>query len=353
MKSLSSHIIPCLNRFIAAITVCLMMAACSNSNNDDDLGVNDVRVAFSLSVADATQTRAVNDGWDDYDPSIEGTGYENLINSNDIMIKICDRSGNAIADVEDLHVTPVNDINGTRYDITGTWKEAKALLERASKVMVIANCNAGDKNMEPLSELSFSIGSYNKKYIPMWGVAPLPKLTLGSNNKLPESISMLRAMAKVSVRLRNDMITNYGYSISNIKICRYNTAGYCLPNSYEDAMRTTDIKFANSLHAFSSMAESLDFSTTGVVYLPEYDNTSGDANPSTIGVTLTRNGKPEGTYTLYFRNYDSDGAPTGMPYDIQRNHYYQYTIYKESDKIIVTLHVRKWNPREYGEDIIM
>lgn len=158
---------------------------------------------------------------------------------------------------------------------------------------------------------------------------------------------MLRAMAKVSVSLRTDM-AEYGYAIGNMTVNNYNTKGYCVPKTFNEVDNTSEVRFANSLNVLDSHADKIALPTTAPLYLPEYDNSG--ANPTTITVNLNRNGKLEGTYTLYFRNYDSDGKPTGPTYPIQRNHYYQYLIYKETGKIIVTLHVRKWNRRIYPEN---
>lgn len=181
----------------------------------------------------------------------------------------------------------------------------------------------------------------------MWGVVKIPTtLTLGKQNQLP-NIQMLRAMAKVSVKLRDDM-TDYGYAIGSMTVNNYNTKGYCAPKTFNEVDNTKDIRFANSLNVLESHADNIALPTTTPLYLPEYDNSG--ANPTTITVNLNRNGKLEGTYTLEFRQYGTDGKPTGTPYPIQRNHYYEYWIYKETGKIIVTLHVRKWNRRIYPEN---
>ena len=181
----------------------------------------------------------------------------------------------------------------------------------------------------------------------MWGVVKIPgTLALGKQNKLRD-IQMLRAMAKVSVKRRTDM-AEYGYSIGSMTVNNYNTKGYCVPKTFNEVDNTSEVRFANSLNVLDSHADKIALPTTAPLYLPEYDNSG--TNPTTITVNLNRNGTLEGTYTLYFRNYDSDGKPTGPTYPIQRNHYYQYLIYKETGKIIVTLHVRKWNRRIYPEN---
>lgn len=335
-----------IQRVAFVIMLCMVMAACSDSD-DDAVGTEDVSVAFTLTVADATSTRADNDGWDDYSPAQDGILNENMVNTDDIIIAIYDDQGNKVDIVEDLRVTKISDASGTgtMYAITGVWRNAKPNVERAKRLMVMANCNTsvwGDP-----STLTYDLLPEERKYIPMWGVVKIPAtLTLGKQNKL-HNIRMLRAMAKVSVKLRDDM-TDYGYAIGSMTVNNYNTKGYCVPKTFNEVDNTSDVRFANSLNVLDSHADNIALSTTAPLYLPEYDNSG--TNPTTITVNLNRNGTLEGTYTLYFRNYDSDGKPTGSTYPIQRNHYYQYLIYKETGKIIVTLHVRKWNRRIYPEN---
>lgn len=335
-----------IQRVAFVIMLCMVMAACSDSD-DDAVGTEDVSVAFTLTVADATSTRAENDGWDDYSPAQDGILNENMVNTDDIIIAIYDDKGNKVDIVEDLRVTKISDASGTgtMYAITGVWRNAKPNVERAKRLMVMANCNTsvwGDP-----STLTYDLLPEERKYIPMWGVVKIPEaLMLGKQNKL-HNIRMLRAMAKVSVKLRDDM-TDYGYAIGSMSVNNYNTKGYCVPKTFNEVDNTSEVRFANSLNVLDSHADKIALPTTAPLYLPEYDNSG--INPTTITVNLNRGGKLEGTYTLEFRNYDSDGKPTGPTYPIQRNHYYQYWIYKEKGKMIVTLHVRKWNRRIYPED---
>ena len=337
-----------IQKFAFIIMLCMVMAACSDSD-DNAIDMDDVQVAFTLTVADAAPTRGgENEGWDNYNPGQEGILDENLIYINDIVVSIYDGDGNKLDDVDDLHVFDISASGGAGtkyYAITGVWHNAKPNVEKAKRIMVLANCNA--KTTDNPAELIYNLYPDTRKYIPMWGVVAVPgTLILGKQNKLP-SISMLRAMAKVSVNLRTDMET-YGYSISSMTVNNYNTKGYCVPKTFNEVDNTSEVRFANSLNVLDSYADKIALSTTAPLYLPEYDNSG--ANPTTITVNLNRNGTFEGTYTLEFRNYDSDGKPIGSTYPIQRNHYYQYWIYKESGKIIVTLHVRKWNRRIYPED---
>ena len=337
-----------IHRVAYIVMVVMVMAACSDSD-DDAVGMNDVSVAFTLTVADAATTRGgENEGWDNYSPAQNGILNENSINTNDVVIAIYDGEGKWVDNVEDLRVTKISDTSGTTgtmYAITGVWRNAKQNVEKAKRVMVMANCNASV--WKDPSTLTYNIDTETRKYIPMWGVVAIPAtLTLGKQNQLP-NIQMLRAMAKVSVKLRTDMAA-YGYTINSMTVNNYNTQGYCAPTTFNKVDNTSEVRFSNSLNVLESYADNIPLSTTAPLYLPEYDNSG--TNPATITVNLDRNGAHEGTYTLEFRNYDTDGKPTGMPYPIQRNHYYEYWIYKETGKIIVTLHVRKWNRRIYPEN---
>lgn len=336
-----------IHRVAYIVMVVMVMAACSDGD-DDAVGMNDVSVAFTLTVADAATTRGgENEGWDNYTPGQDGILNENSINTNDVVIAIYDGDGNKLDNVEDLRVTKISDTSGsgTTYAITGVWRNAKQKVEKAKRVMVMANCNTSAWS-DP-SKLTYDLLPGERKYIPMWGVVAIPAtLTLGKQNQLP-NIQMLRAMAKVSVKLRKDM-TDYGYAIGSMTVNNYNTQGYCVPKTFNEVNNTSEVRFANSLNVLKSHADNIALSTTAPLYLPEYDNSG--ANPTMITVNLNRNGTHEGTYTLEFKQYDTDGKPTGMPYSIQRNHYYQYLIYKETGKIIVTLHVRKWNRRIYPEN---
>ena len=334
--------------------MCVVMAACSSDSDDDNaVGSDDVRVAFTMSIAEAMPTRAANNGWADYDPKQDGTDEENMINTNDLHILVCDDGGNELAEIEDVFVSLVSDPDGKKYNITGTWRNAKGKLADAKKLMVVANCNAMSLATTPVASLVYDIDTGTRTFIPMWGVAPLPALTLGKSNPLTEDICMLRAMAKIKVTLRDDM-KSYGFSIADMTLNTYNTRGYCLPRNFGSVSRTKDISFDNSLNPYDSKATSaLHLADALPVYVPEYDNTTTGVTPSTITVNLDRNGSHEGTYTLHFCNYDSNGAPTGTPFDIQRNHLYTYIIYKENGQLLVSLHVRKWHMREHDEDIIM
>lgn len=351
-----------INRYKSTLTVSLMFCLLSTMSCGFDDGYNNegktddaVRVAFRMSYANGN-TRAANEGWDDYDPKDDGTAYENAINTEQLQIKVCDENGTIIGDVE--NVIAINNGTDTNpdYSITGTWENAAEKLSKAKKIMVFANCGTSIVTPGNIQNLAFA-RSATTQYIPMWGVTTLTnELEMGKSNNLG-TIDMLRSLAKVKVKLADGMKAR-NYSLGALQLNNYNTSGYSLPLTYNTAASTAAIRFGNSLHANSSWAQSIAMTGDGdesiMLYIPEYDNINAATDrKATISLQLMRDGEEEGNYTLHFCNYTPEGAPdAASTYNIQRNHYYEYTVGRTDDQVKIVLNVKKWNLRQHGEIIM-
>lgn len=351
-----------INRYKSTLTVSLMFCllstmSCGFDDGYDNEDQNDdaVRVAFRMSYANGN-TRAANEGWDDYDPKDDGTAYENAINTEQLQIKVCDENGTIIGDVE--NVIAIN--NGTdtnpEYSITGTWENAADKLSKAKKIMVFANCGTSIVTPGNIQNLAFA-RSATTQYIPMWGVTTLTnELVVGKSNNLG-TIDLLRSLAKVKVKLADGMKSRK-YSLGAMQLNNYNTSGYTLPLTYNTVASTAAIWFGNSLHANSSWAQSIVMTGDGdesiMLYIPEYDNINAATDrKATISLQLMRDGEEEGNYTLHFCNYTPEGAPdAASTYNIQRNHYYEYTVGRTDDQVKIVLNVKEWNLRQHDEIIM-
>lgn len=351
-----------INRYKSTLTVSLMFCLLSTMScgfddgyGNEDQNDNAVMVAFRMSYANGN-TRAANEGWDDYDPKDDGTAYENAINTEQLQIKVCDENGTIIGDVE--NVIAINNGTDTNpdYSITGTWENAAEKLSKAKKIMVFANCGTSIVTPGNIQNLAFA-RSATTQYIPMWGVTTLiNELEMGKSNNLG-TIDLLRSLAKVKVKLADGMKAR-NYSLGAIQLNNYNTSGYTLPLTYNTAASTAAIRFGNSLHANSSWAQSIAMTGDGdesiMLYIPEYDNINAATDrKATISLQLMRDGEEEGNYTLHFCNYTPEGAPdAASPYNIQRNHYYEYTVGRTDDQVKIVLNVKKWNLRQHDEIIM-
>ena len=351
-----------INRYKSTLTVSLMFCLLSTMScgfddgyDNEDQNDNAVMVAFRMSYANGN-TRAANEGWDDYDPKDYGTAYENAINTEQLQIKVCDENGTIIGDVE--NVIAIN--NGTdtnpEYSITGTWENAADKLSKAKKIMVFANCGTSIVTPGNIQNLDFA-RSAKTQYIPMWGVTTLTnELVVGKSNNLG-TIDLLRSLAKVKVKLADGMKARK-YSLGAMQLNNYNTSGYSLPLTYNTTASTAAIRFDNSLHANSSWAQSIAMTSNDdesiMLYIPEYDNINAATDrKATISLQLMRDGEEEGNYTLHFCNYTPEGAPdAASTYNIQRNHYYEYTVGRTDDQVKIVLNVKKWNLRQHGEIIM-
>ena len=351
-----------INRYKSTLTVSLMFCllstmSCGFDDGYDNEDQNDdaVRVAFRMSYANGN-TRAANEGWDDYDPKDDGTAYENAINTEQLQIKVCDENGTIIGDVE--NVIAIN--NGTdtnpEYSITGTWENAADKLSKAKKIMVFANCGTSIVTPGNIQNLTFA-RSATTQYIPMWGVTTLTnELVVGKSNNLG-TIDLLRSLAKVKVKLADGMKSRK-YSLGAMQLNNYNTSGYTLPLTYNTVASTAAIRFGNSLHANSSWAQSITMTNNDdesiMLYIPEYDNINAATDrKATISLQLMRDGEEEGNYTLHFCNYTPEGAPdAASTYNIQRNHYYEYTVGRTDDQVKIVLNVKEWNLRQHDEIIM-
>ena len=351
-----------INRYKSTLTVSLMFCllstmSCGFDDGYDNEDQNDdaVRVAFRMSYANGN-TRAANEGWDDYDPKDDGTAYENAINTEQLQIKVCDENGTIIGDVE--NVIAINNGTDTNpdYSITGTWENAADNLSKAKKIMVFANCGTSIVTPGNIQNLAFA-RSATTQYIPMWGVTTLTnELVVGKSNNLG-TIDLLRSLAKVKVKLADGMKSRK-YSLGAMQLNNYNTSGYTLPLTYNTVASTAAIRFGNSLHANSSWAQSITMTNNGdesiMLYIPEYDNINvATDRKATISLQLMRDGEEEGNYTLHFCNYTPEGAPdAASTYNIQRNHYYEYTVGRTDDQVKIVLNVKEWNLRQHDEIIM-
>lgn len=341
----SSCILRLISHAALTLSVVLALLACSFSDEFEPKQEEHVHVAFVVTV-DHTSTRS-DMGWDHYDPTDEGTAKECAIRPDDIHIKICDAEGRVIGNVEDIHMERMTQ---DQYSLTGAWMSPGDRLKDAKKVMILANCGSAAAS-DDIADIAYT-ADRTDGFIPMWGVGSFTSLTKGESNDLGD-IHLLRAMAKVSLKLRSDMESR-GYTVGKLTLNHRNTSGYCLPLTYQSVDKTTDIRFEGSLHELISPATDggLDFTAPGYAYLPERSNTTAGVTPSTITLQLLRNGTLEDTYTLPFCEYDADGAPTDRLRDIQRNTLYQFEVYKTDNQLKVSLHVRRWYVRDH-DDVIM
>ncbi len=354
----------CALPLLAGLQAC---TATDDAQRADEAERTKVSVVFSIVLQESTTlTRATNVDWGDYDPTDVGLEQESNIDLETLQVGIYDENNRRIGTVEKLAAQRVRNADGTTayYRVQGGWTPTDAeQLAAAKKLMIVANATATTADLGSLQFTTTESGTTtaNLGYIPMWGVAPISAaLELGTSTDLGE-ISMLRSMAKVLVQLTDEMVEQ-GYTIESVQLNNHNEQGYVLPQGYANVSNTRELTFSNTPRYLSSLSTAaLSFALPEAatskqcsqnLYLPEYENSAATATPATITVTLARNGTVDGTYTFGFYEYSDDGkAQTAKPVDIVRNHFYLFSIYKNTNNVKVNLSVRQW--RKFTHDNVV
>lgn len=353
---------------------CFVLASCINDEEGPCLSDGKAQVVFSLVLQDNAQTRA--EDWGHYQPQEPGVGYDNLIDPESVLVLLFQKAeNNAYNYVDKLSELTFSQLSDSVYQFIGT---APATVETGDyKFVVLANCQLdGDPDtLDDLAELPFDYLVADKlPNIPMWGTKGIDaetKLTVepGTRQDIGE-IRLLRAVSKVTVRFGNyeSLDDLRGYSLDTVTVSNYNKSGYVLPSKY-DVTYTNDLEIsdAQTLHVNGTKADvNRAFTPTGkdeiTFYLPEYLNVGTDATPAKLMVTLSKTvGEGADAKTqifkapIEFKAYEN-GVPTDSLYNIVRNHYYQYNIYKVSDdgELYVLPKIEDWkdaDPLEYTIDM--
>lgn len=340
MKTTSLHIA------FAALLSLLLLASCSRN---DEVAVAEgeegkVQVTFTLkldneSSASRAMSRAEDNTWGDEYNNDLGNDYDNRINDLQVVIY----EGNTFkCKVTNLSFYKNEEKN--EYTYLGSISETLTA-NTEYKIMVFANCAdwANITSKTNLSDLSYT---YNENMgIPMWGVITQTLSLVPGSRKELDDISLLRAFAKVEVSMNVE-----GYTLQSVSIDNSNKQGYCLPKDYTLVGNTTDLDREEDTeittfnpYKDSEKIEDRTFTNengTYYIYLPEYNNST---NAAKIQVTVKNNTtNEEKPYDLEFKDY-VNGAPTGDPYDIVRNHIYHYTITGVNDgKLVIQYRAMPW-----------
>lgn len=336
---------------------------------------DNAEIVFTLALENPVSSR---NSWNpsdiDYYPQVIGNRKDNRIVPKQLHVVLYKKDNTYLCKVmnlvyRQLPVTgsTVSNIYQFVGDVPASVLGTNNTLE--CKIMVFANVPESQIPTTAVSTLEDIDFSYSTTNIPMWGVASFVddnnttdvfeglSLTPGSRTYIG-IIYILRAMAKIKVKLAESF---NNYNLDGVKINRYNTKGYVLPSGYATANVTTALPLYTTgsttgvlrPNTTVTSSESLDFTPSEdndgslTIYVPEYQNI-GVETPSTMTVTLAdpNDNTKKKDYPLEFKWYEAEEGKHAKnePFDLIRNHYYEYTITGVDDGLNLdfTLNVAPW-----------
>lgn len=299
------------------------MLAVSCRDYDEELVAPDsskAQVVFSVAMdTPMARTRAAEDKtWgDNDDPSDPGTAKDNRIDIDQLIVKIVD--GNTEYEIVDIMKWKSGD---NTYKFVGVVKDVnKAITLDNAKVYVYANMGKGLEPAETFTQ--------DAEYIPMWGVKNVRLNFVPGKRADAGQISLLRAMAKLEVKLGGEMVDEY--ELTGATLNKYNKVGNthpALPDGFNG--NTEDLGLEAVLNVNTSDATDLALVPTEdgssyIVYLPEVENGTSETDWLKISVGLKeKNGTGTEEGSFFIKDYSNEDNPVAI--DIIRNHWYQYTI---------------------------
>ena len=310
-------------RFISYLTIvlaALVLGAC-NSIMDDEVCADQpsttatpVQIGFTLTTGEVSSRAEGTD---------EGTGYENYIDveGKDFRILLFDANNTYLTTFEPTSIRPADNSQYPQtYYVEGELDQTYSNF----KLVVLANwgdayptnLEVGTTKIEDVCTSTFShtapFTPSETQKIPMYGVKTCNTTLRPDLLTDLGQVDLLRAMAKIEVTCSAD-----GFKLSEVKLHRYNTKGYCAPTGVYDDTKTdwgydNNTACTHQIHIPTDTEKESDLPFTKtengfIAYVPEFDNTE-ERNyievklQHTDGSEVTLNSDP----CIYFCEYDKE-----------------------------------------------
>lgn len=189
-----------------------------------------------------------------------------------------------------------------------------------------------------------------RRVLPMWGVMTVTDLQLIPDKVVDakDELVLLRALPKITVELDKTISDRYTIvSVVPDQAAGYPSVTRILPTGAESATRTKELMIEGCFNADVATPDYRprflrESASKMLCYLPELECLQPDGAPMSYTVTLRRTGGNQTfTGTIWLRDYDKDGMPTGEPFGtLVRNHDYQFIIRLSPLELLVS--VQKW-----------
>lgn len=355
---------------IISLLMCCLLQGC----NSDIAGEPDksdlLMVSFSVVVERNSIATRADETWGNYDPKDPGYDFDCNILQENFTVLLYGGDGSLAGKVGNLWATRAETPDATTFQFYGileTELDIATLNANSYKMMVFANIPTPLGETNP-GDLQFAYHGMENEFpaVPMWGVATasLADLRPGKMHHFngDAAIPLLRAMAMVRVNVKLDESQKgRNVSLESLSLNRYNPTGFVTPYNWDHVAATTDIPLASTLriptqtyepeHIMATMPADASQKTSLHFYIPEIKNKNGD-NELILSVAYL-DGTKQQTGRIRFAPYNADGspAPDASPWNIVRNHIYDFTITGvANDEISLNVAVKPWRTLNYEYD---
>lgn len=361
----------------------LTLGACSNGYNEDissDRRQTNMVVRFTLpESASASENSRAGDGYE------EGSLIDNYIDvHNSCRVLFFSKNNTFLGQLDHQVVTEIPGTDRRQYNLCGIPPQN---LPSDFKIMIAANwpdmsvidnAIAGSTTIDDICHAmasvfdmppGFTLDPENGHLMPFFGIRSYSGISiLPGTTTLPESITLLRAMAKVEI------IFDGGASElpAAVTLCHFNVKGYCAPSGVYDQNgygqgNDWESDYLHRLHLVTAdnnndpeasgrrtdLKMSADGAYRWTAYVPEYRNLKADGSPAPdeayIEIKLPSQASDEKPFRIYFSSYSGEtSANTTLPrFNIERNNIYRFNVSLHHGRL--TIITRPWNYRPQPE----
>ena len=289
--------------------------------------------------------------------------FDYRIDPEKLYMVVFASDGTRLGQIDDVTYWPVNESH-TEFQFMGKMPvefvdhiNAFGTSNLDYRFMVLANSGSNLSGEEYITYSQSQLDPANEESaIPMWGVTVKDVRPLLDGRNLDLGIiSLLRAAAKVEVKLSNELKNKGAVAINSATLKYYNQTGYVLPSGWSQISNTRQLDQENCIRVYRHAAINMPFvedkeSGDYYLYVTEYDNIhySGERNK----ISLEFNVGGENKYfedAISFCQYSGGSPVENSHYSIVRNHIYEFEILSiAGSNLLLEYHVADWDAEDWG-----
>ena len=349
-------------KYLALLLAGILAASCIFDADQCVMSADEPHAVMFTVALDQQRTKAT---WGEEYPSEVGVPFDCRIIPEDLRVVVYAEDGTRVGVLQDLGYWPINEAH-TEFQFVGQLPPEFVEHFNANpgelkyRFMVLANCGDHSAGEEYISYSQAQLDpTAANSAIPMWGVKEVAVTPLLNNDSMDiGQIWLLRAAAKIEVKLSEQLQEKGTTTINSATLKYYNQTGYVLPSGAMSAIDTRNLDQENCFRGYRHAAVNLPFykdEQTGSVYLyvTEYNNLdySGERNKISLDFKIKDQNK---TFedAISFCNYSSGKPVDNSHYNIVRNHIYEFEVLSiAGDNLELQYTVADWDAEDWGDGL--